>query len=65
VKGTEITISNFAVKEDQSAQICVSTHGKILDSIGGRKKMDLKNLKCLIVDEADAFFYDDKTFSAL
>jgi hypothetical protein len=27
--------------------------------------MDLKELKCLIVDEADAFFYDDKTFEAL
>lgn len=45
--------------------VCVSTHGKIVDSIGGRKKMDLKSLRCLIVDEADAFFYDDKTFAAL
>jgi len=33
--------------------------------ISGRKKIPLKDLKCLIVDEADAFFYDDKTFNAL
>jgi superfamily II DNA/RNA helicase len=33
--------------------------------MSGRKKMDLKSLRCLIVDEADAFFYDERTFSAL
>jgi len=27
--------------------------------------MDLKSCKCLIIDEADAFFYDEKTFGAL
>ena len=26
-KGTEITVSNFAIKEDSKAQICISTHG--------------------------------------
>jgi superfamily II DNA/RNA helicase len=27
--------------------------------------MDLKSCRCLVVDEADAFFYDEKTFGAL
>ena len=64
MKGTDISISNFATKVEH-AQICVSTHGQINVEISGRKKMDLKQLKCMVVDEADAFFYDDRTFEAL
>ena len=31
----------------------------------GRNPIDLKNLKCLVVDEADVFFLDDKNFETL
>ena len=34
--------------------------------MGGRgKKIDLSNLRCLVVDEADVFFNDDKSFADL
>jgi superfamily II DNA/RNA helicase len=34
-------------------------------ALKGRKKLNLKGLKCLVVDEADVFFIDEKNFNSL
>ena len=34
-------------------------------ALKGRKPLNLKGLKCLIVDEADVFFIDEKNFTSL
>lgn len=31
----------------------------------GRKPLDLSSLKCIVIDEADVFFLDDKNFASL
>ena len=43
----------------------VTTHGKLEQMLSGRKQLDLKNLKCVVVDEADVFFLDDKNHQSL
>lgn len=43
----------------------VGTHGKIEALSGGRKPLDLSCLKCLVIDESDVFFLDDKNFEVL
>ena len=63
-KGTDITVANFN-EHTSPAQIIVATHGKIEGMISGRRTMDLSQLKCMVVDEADVFFLDDKNFETL
>ena len=43
----------------------VGTHGKIEAMTNGRKPLDLSCLKCLVIDESDVFFLDDKNFEVL
>jgi superfamily II DNA/RNA helicase len=43
----------------------IGTHGKVEKSVSGRKTMDLSGLKCLVADEADVFFLDDKNYECL
>lgn len=64
IKGTGITCANYteAVKP---AQIVVATHGKIANNLSGRKQVDLSGLKCLVIDEADVFFLDEKNHQSL
>ena len=38
----------------------VSTLGGFMNGMKGRKKVDLSGLKCLVIDEADFFFADQK-----
>ena len=33
--------------------------------IGGRKPTDLSQLRCMVVDEADVFFLDDKNYETI
>ena len=33
--------------------------------MSGRKQLDLSKLKCIVVDEADVFFLDDKNHQSL
>ena len=47
------------------AQIVVATHGKVTAAVSGRKPLDLSGLKCLVIDEADVFFLDDKNHATL
>lgn len=62
VHNTDITLSNFLEKKDP-AQIVVTTMGTLDGQLSGRKKLDLKNIKCVVYDEADVFFLDDKNFN--
>lgn len=64
VQGTGITLGNFSF-DTNPKQICVTTHGKLEPLLKGRKPLDLTHLKCLVVDEADVFFLDDKNFKCL
>lgn len=65
IENTGITIANFADKIE-TKQIVIGTHGIIAKSIEGRKKaLDLKNCKCIVIDEADEFFMDDDKFKIL
>lgn len=43
----------------------VGTHGKIEKQVSGRKSIDLSGLKCLVADEADVFFLDEKNYQTL
>lgn len=63
-RGTGISLANFNF-DSKPKQICVSTHGKIEAMMKDRKKIDLTTLKCLVVDEADVFFLDDKNFDCM
>ena len=40
----------------------ITVHGTLDKMIDGRKGMDLTKLRCIVVDEADVFFNDDKNF---
>ena len=51
--------------DTKPAQIIVTTHGKLEQLTSGRKPMDLKHLRCLVIDEADVFFLDDKNHQSL
>ena len=63
-KGTGITVANFN-ETCLPAQIVIATHGKVESVVSGRRQMDLSQLKCMIIDEADVFFLDDKNFELL
>ena len=58
-QGTGIEVCN-TMQESKPAQILVTTHGKLEQLTSGRKPLDLKNLRCFVIDEADVFFLDDK-----
>ena len=64
IAGTEITLSN-TMHDSKPAQIIVTTHGKLEQLLSGRKPLDLSKLKCIVVDEADVFFLDDKNHQSL
>ena len=62
VNNTGITLCNFLEKKEP-AQIVVTTMGTLDGQLTGRKKLDLKSIKCVVYDEADVFFLDDKNFN--
>jgi len=64
-KGTGITVTNFCLETKSPGQIVCGTHGKMEPMLKGRKPMDLSALKCIVVDEADVFFNDERNFSSL
>lgn len=43
----------------------MTTHGKLEPLLSGRSPIDLSSLKCIVIDEADVFFLDDKNFAFL
>lgn len=64
IAGTGITLANFSY-DTKPKQIIVTTHGKLEPLLKGRSPLDLTHLKCLVVDEADVFFLDEKNFASL
>ena len=52
-------------QQGEPAHIIVSTLGKMEAAVKGRKPMNLKHLKVIVIDEADIFFHDDKNFNQL
>ena len=63
-KYSDISVSNFTAS-GKEANVIVSTLGKLENNLKGRKKMDLSELKCFVIDEADVFFADQKNFESL
>ena len=51
--------------DSKPAHIIVTTHGKLEKQLEGRKTIDLSQLKCIVLDEADVFFLDDKNYTSL
>jgi superfamily II DNA/RNA helicase len=43
----------------------VTTLGSFLNNQKGRKKIDISSLKCLVIDEADFFFVDDRNYNEI
>ena len=59
VKGTDITVE-ILDKFKTKAQILVAVHGKLENGVaGGRESLDLKDLKVIVIDEADIFFLEN------
>jgi superfamily II DNA/RNA helicase len=51
--------------KDPKAQIIVTTLGKLKSSLQGKFKIDLSGLRCVVIDEADFFFEDQKNHTEL
>ena len=62
IKGTGITLANFASDDKRPQQIVITVHGVLGNLLEGRKPIDLSKVKCVVIDEADVFFNDDKNF---
>lgn len=62
VKGTGITLANFASDDKKPQQIIITVHGTLGPMLEGRKSLDLSKIKCVVIDEADVFFTDDRNF---
>jgi ATP-dependent RNA helicase DDX19/DBP5 len=65
IKGTGITLANFAMEDKKPQQIVISVHGSIDKMLDGRKAMDLSAIKCIVIDEADVFFTDEKNYEVV
>jgi len=64
---TDIKVSNFtATGKADGAHIIVSTLGKLEKALQNRKKsIDVSALRCLVIDEADVFFTDERNLKSL
>lgn len=60
-KYSDITVCNFVASGKCDAHIVVTTLGKLENNLTARgSKIDLSEMRCLVVDEADHFFGDQK-----
>lgn len=64
IPNTGITLGNFN-ENTKPQNVCVTTHGKLEPLLKGRTPLDLSSLKCIVIDEADVFFLDEKNFKFL
>ena len=65
IKGTGITLANFASDDKKPQQIVITVHGTLANMLEGRKALDLSKIKCIIIDEADVFFTDDRNYEVI
>lgn len=59
IQDTDITLSNFCSKNKRPSMVVVTVHGSLGPLLSGRKPLNLKSLKCVVVDEADVFFQQE------
>lgn len=59
-KYSDITVENFVESGKSNANIVVTTLGQLKNLYDGRTKIDMSTLKCVVIDEADLFFSDDR-----
>ena len=67
-KYTDIRVTNLATSGQVDAHIVVTTLGKLDNNFkkrGGGGKLDLSALKCLVFDETDVFFSEQRTLKQL
>ena len=65
-KYTNISVTNFTATGQTNAQIIVSTLGKLDNNLKKRSgKIDLSQLRCIVFDETDVFFGEDKNLNQL
>ena len=66
---SDIKVSNYtATGKSDGQHIVVTTLGKLNNALkGGRgkKTIDLSELRCFVVDEADVFFQEERNFAAM
>jgi len=63
-KHTNITVTNFTATGQTNAHIIVTTLGKLDNNLKKRSgKIDLSALKCIVFDETDVFFGEEKNLS--
>jgi ATP-dependent RNA helicase DDX19/DBP5 len=65
LKGTGITLANFASDNKKPQQVIITVHGVLSNMLEGKRSIDLSKVKCIVVDEADVFFTDDRNFEVL
>lgn len=65
-KYSDIKVSNFVTDGSCDGHIVVTTLGKLENNLKSRgKSIDLSELRCLVVDEADHFFGDSKNLQTI
>ena len=69
-KFSNIVVSNLtATGKSEGAHVVVTTLGKLTNALkaqrGKKPALDLSELRCFVVDEADVFFNEKRNFQAL
>ena len=67
-KFTDIRVTNFSVTGIVDAHIVVTTLGKLANNFtkrGNSGKLDLSALKCIVFDETDVFFGEQRSLKQL
>ena len=68
-KYSNINVTNFSATGKTDAHIIVTTLGKLANSFTARgnksKKLDLSALKCIVFDETDVFFGEQRSLKQL
>lgn len=69
-KYTDINVTNYTVTgKSEGAHVVITTLGKLSNALKGARgrkpTLDLSELKCFVVDEADVFFQEERNFQAL
>ena len=67
-KYTDIRVTNFSASGQVDAHIVVTTLGKLANNFtkrGNSGKLDLSALKCIVFDETDVFFGEQRSLKQL
>ena len=65
-KYTDVTVGNLAKNNrDTTQHVITSTIGKLKNSLESKKAIDLENIRCVVIDEADFFFSESENYATL